>query len=55
MMESLAQRKRLRRVSRNLFKTDGTHYSMLDVRCSTFIGFFINLTGLFFAGGWAEH
>ena len=28
---------------------------MLDVRCSTFISFFFDLTGRFLAGGWAEH
>jgi hypothetical protein len=28
--------------------------SMLDVRCSTFISFFFDLTGRFFAGGWTE-
>jgi hypothetical protein len=30
-------------------------YSLFDIRYSLFQSFFFDLTGRFFAGGWAEH
>jgi hypothetical protein len=48
MMESLREIFFKTDRSTQKLTTGRTHYSMLDVRCSTFISFFLDLTGRFF-------